>query len=181
MCFSTVLVVGQSLCSNLQQSQPDLGGLTHRGQLFHEGHLIRLFRPVWRQKKKKNKAFTLFLSQVQQGGAHAPSQYPSTNLLPQASKTPLSVARASSDTPVETLLALLPLRFPLFPLRVTPKKRKCTHTISQRIATYLRKSVCWIALACGGEGPRGPALSVALVQLMHSGGIDCVVAQHGAV
>lgn len=50
-------------------------------------------------------------------------EQPSSDLLPQASKTPLSVARASSDTPVETLLALLPLLFPLLPLRVTPESK----------------------------------------------------------
>lgn len=83
-CFPTVLVVGQSVCvcvCNLQQPQPDLGGLTHRAQLFHEGHLIRLFRPVWREKKNKknkntNQAFTLFLRQPQLGGADAPPQQP---------------------------------------------------------------------------------------------------------
>lgn len=38
--------------SNLQQPQLDLGGLTHRGQLLHVGHLIRLFSSGG--KKKKN-------------------------------------------------------------------------------------------------------------------------------
>lgn len=84
-CFPTVLAAGQSVCvcvCNLQQPQPDLGGLTHRAQLFHEGHLIRLFRPVWRGKKKHkktkhtNQAFTLFLRQPQLGGADAPPQQP---------------------------------------------------------------------------------------------------------
>lgn len=44
--------------SNLQQPQLDLGGLTHRGQLFHVGHLIRLFSSGG--KKKTNSRVPFF-------------------------------------------------------------------------------------------------------------------------
>ena len=40
-----------------------------------------------------------------------------SHLLPQASNTPLSVARASSDTPADTLRALRPLRLALLDRR----------------------------------------------------------------
>lgn len=107
-------------------------------------------------------------------------EQPSSDLLPQASKTPLSVARASSDTPVETLLALLPLLFPLLPLRVTPEsKPKCRCTISPQALLLLSKSFHSTSLACRGEGPGGPAVSVTLVvQLMH---VYRAVTQHGGV
>lgn len=96
------------------------------------------------------------------------SRWTSSHLLPQASNTPLSVASASSDTPAETLLALLLLLLPLFPLRVTPAQKQ---RLSVSPGTGGRGRY---QPTCGGERRLSGAVSVDLLQLVRGGGAQRV-------